>query len=74
MRQIDMYICSPFRGKCKLYNRPEFECPHAVPHRKVNEYDMGYCSDERDAVCGGICRKIKVAKVHHTTARSKNRL
>ena len=62
MRQIDMYICHPFRGKCKQYNHPESECNHAKPHRAINEMKMGYCYEERDCICGGICRKIKVAK------------
>ena len=57
MQQANMYICHPFRGKCKIYNNPETECNHAKPHRAKKEVD-GYCYDERDPICGGICRKI----------------
>jgi hypothetical protein len=60
MRQIK-YMCHPFRGKCKLYNHPKLECVHAISHCAVEELDV-YCYDERDCVCGGICRRINVAK------------
>ena len=61
MRQIK-YVCHPFRGKCKVYKVPKNECHHAVPHLPIGEYGYGDCTMERDCVCGGICRKINVAK------------
>lgn len=61
MRQVDMYICHPFRGKCKQYNRPKFECYHAKPHVRSENVDDD-CYFDRDIFCGGICRKIKMAK------------
>jgi hypothetical protein len=59
MKKTIRVICSPFRGKCKLYNFPKNECPHAKPHEVA--YEVAYeCTTERDCICGGICRKVKV--------------
>ena len=57
----DFYICKPLKGKCKYYNKPENECPHAVPHdpkSKKFTKDMDFCELERDLICGGKCFKV----------------
>jgi hypothetical protein len=60
-----LYICKPFRGKCTQYNKPENECPHAIPHTVKNFTKEGYydgCIDYRDGICGGKCFKITKGK------------
>ena len=56
-KETEFYKCSPFRGKCKSYNRPEFECYHFHPHKEKED------CQERDFICGGICRKVTVKKI-----------
>jgi len=54
-----LYVCKPFRGKCKSFVHPSHECEHAIPHKLQEESFRDDCSNRRDGICGGKCFPIK---------------
>jgi hypothetical protein len=55
------YICDHV-SKCKIYNRPHNECPHAVKHTDISQGEYENCCDERDPICKGKCEVWKKEK------------
>jgi hypothetical protein len=53
-----LYICHPFKGKCKLYDDPEKDCHHMRPHKSKLETCGLECTEDRNFICGGLCKLV----------------